>query len=189
MSTPEPHPALTPLLPLVGTWRGTGRGDYPTIEPFAYVEEVVLAPGPFVPAQAEPPRSSAARSGRDGSARSAGRSGPGKPFLAYDQRTRDAADDGPLHAETGYWRPVGDGGLEVVIVQPTGITERLLGTWDGSVAELADDDVRGTPTAKSVTRTVRRFELDGDVLRYSMSMAAVGHGLTHHLAAELHRVT
>jgi hypothetical protein len=158
VSSPEPHPALTPLLPLVGTWRGTGRGEYPTIDPFVYVEEISLTPG------------------------------PGKPFLVYGQRTRDADDDRPLHAETGYWRPVGDAGLEVVLAHPTGITERLLGSWDGVVVELADDAVAATPTAKSVTRTARRFELDGDVLRYTMAMAAVGHGLTHHLAAELHRV-
>ncbi len=118
-----------------------------------------------------------------------GRSGPGKPFLTYTQRTRDAADDAPLHAETGYWRPVGDDAIELVIAQPTGITERLSGTWDGSVADLSDDDVAITPTAKSVTRTHRRFELDGDVLRYTMAMAAVGQPLTHHLAAELRRAT
>jgi hypothetical protein len=37
------HPALSSLAPLLGTWRGEGRGEYPTIEPFAYGEEVTFA--------------------------------------------------------------------------------------------------------------------------------------------------
>jgi THAP4-like, heme-binding beta-barrel domain len=36
-----PLPAdLEPLRPLVGTWRGTGRGRYPTIDPFGFEAEV-----------------------------------------------------------------------------------------------------------------------------------------------------
>lgn len=34
------HKALAPLEMLVGTWRGEGRGEYPTIEAFDYGEEV-----------------------------------------------------------------------------------------------------------------------------------------------------
>ncbi len=40
--SPELHPDLLPLAFLVGTWRGRGTGDYPTIEPFSYVEEVAI---------------------------------------------------------------------------------------------------------------------------------------------------
>ena len=42
-SGPDLHPALLPLLPLVGTWRGTGKGGYPTIEDFDYGQQVVFA--------------------------------------------------------------------------------------------------------------------------------------------------
>ena len=52
------HPDLAPVQFLVGSWRGEGHGQYPTIEPFRYTEEVSYDPG------------------------------PGKPFLLYTQRTR-----------------------------------------------------------------------------------------------------
>ena len=41
MDQPPPvHPELQPLAGLLGTWRGEGAGEYPTITSFGYGEEV-----------------------------------------------------------------------------------------------------------------------------------------------------
>ena len=82
----------------------------------------------------------------------------GKPLLSYTQRTWHPAKGFAMHAEMGFWRPQPGGRVEIVLAHPTGIAEVQEGT------------------------------VDGDVLRYEVRMAAVGVPLTHHLAAELHRI-
>ena len=114
----------------------------------------------------------------------------GKPFVAYTQKTKDAATGAPLHAEVGYLRPQPDGRLELVLVQPSGITELLEGTVEGRDIRLVSTTVLGTASAKPVTATERRFRVDDDeVLHASVAMAAMGLELQHHLASEMRRVT
>ncbi len=40
---PPLHKGLEPIAFLLGTWRGEGKGRYPTIEPFSYGEEVTFS--------------------------------------------------------------------------------------------------------------------------------------------------
>lgn len=153
------HPDLAPLAFLAGTWTGRGRGTYPTIEDFDYTEEITFSHG-------------------------------AKPFLLYVQRTWDtSAPRRPLHTETGYWRPGGSGRVEAVIAQPTGIVEVEEGTVSGTTIELTATFVGLTSTAKEVTTMERRLDVDGDELRYRLSMGAVGQIHQVHLEAVLVRRT
>lgn len=111
----------------------------------------------------------------------------GKPFLAYTQRTRHAEDGRPLHAEMGYFRPVGADGVELSLAHPTGVTEIATGTLVGHRIDLASTVVGLTPTAKEVTAVERTLEVDDAVLHYTVRMAAVGQPLQHHLSAALRR--
>ncbi|MGE0877851.1 MAG: FABP family protein [Acidimicrobiia bacterium] len=112
----------------------------------------------------------------------------GKPFLVYTQRTQ-GLDGAPMHAETGYWRSVGDGLLEVVLAQPFGAVEISEGSANGGTIELHTTSVVTTATAKRVDEVVRRFTVTGDEMAYDVAMAAVGVPLTHHLSARLLRNT
>lgn len=153
------HPDLAPLAFLIGVWKGRGKGYYPTIEPFEYLEEATYTPG------------------------------PGKPFIAYSQRTRRAGGEGePLHSETGYIRPAGPGTAELVIAQPTGIVEVHTGEVRGNRVEFRTDLVGLSQTAVEVVEARRQFEVEGDTMRYRLWMAAVGQNVQPHLEAVLARV-
>lgn len=154
---PGIHPDLEPIAFLLGTWKGEGRGEYPSIQSFEYGEEVRFW------------------------------NVPGKPFLLYTQRTWTLHDDQPRHSEMGYWRPAAGGGVEIVLAHPTGIAEIQEGTVRGNRIEVASTVVGLTGTAKEVTRIERTFEVRDDVLAYELRMSAVGQPLQGHLRAELRR--
>ena len=112
----------------------------------------------------------------------------GKPFLVYQQRTWALDDGRPLHTEMGYWR-CGEGGrIELVLAHALGLAEVEEGRVEDNRIELHSTRMGRTSTAKAMEGITRVFEVDGDVLRYELSMAAVDMPIQNHLNAELHRV-
>ncbi len=112
----------------------------------------------------------------------------GKPFLAYSQRTWALDNGRPLHSEAGFWRPKADGAVELVLAIPTGHVEIEEGTVEGTTVSLSSRLVGMTASAKAVTAVTRQVVVEGDVLHYVVSMAAVGEPLQEHLTAELRRL-
>lgn len=118
--------------------------------------------------------------------------GLAKGLMRYSQSTTSSMGS-LLHQELGYLRiNKEDSVLELIIAQPTGIAEILVGgvSVDGSEFrfELHSDAVMTTPSAKEVTRTGRYFHLVDDELSYQLFMEAVGEKYQLHLEASLVRV-
>lgn len=161
---PQEHPDLAPLSFLLGRWEGFGKGDYPTIEPFDFIQELTFTHNgkPFLIYTS-------------------------KSWLLEKDGTRGR----PLGTETGYWRPKPDNHVEVVLAHPTGIVEIYLGEVSGTRVEMATDAVARTASAKPVTAGKRLYGLvdsqrEGEKdLAYAYDMAAMGLPLQPHLWARL----
>jgi hypothetical protein len=157
---PELHPDVAVLSPLLGTWEGSGTGEYPTIDDFAYLESITFSHvgKPFV-----------AYTQRT---RHAETSAPMHAETGYLRVPRPGSIEIVMAQPTGlaeiYEGAVVGGDVPLVIdVRSTSIT--------------------ATSTAKEVTITERTISVTGDDLHYTFRMAAVGQPLQHHLSATLHR--
>jgi THAP4-like, heme-binding beta-barrel domain len=163
---PDLHPALLGLLPFVGVWRGRGGGEYPTIDGFAYAQEIRFSHDgrPFLFYES-------------------------RAWLLED----DGTPIRPSHREAGFWRAVQREGkaadeVEVLLTSPTGIMELYIGRIGNMRVELATDAVVRTVTAKEVTAGQRLYGIVDGALLYAQEMAAVGQSMRPHLSAKLDRV-
>jgi hypothetical protein len=154
------HPDCAPVAWMLGTWRGNGKGDYPTIEPYDYGQELVFA--------------------HDGR--------PFFHYFArawivdeHHEKVREAA------LETGFLRCRPEGKVELVLAHHTGFAEIWYGEAGDGKLELTTDAVARTESAKEVTAGHRLYgNVEGDLL-YAYDMAAVGQALQPHLWARLKR--
>ena len=156
---PELHPQCEPLTPLLGTWQGGGEGQYPTIDDFAYTEELTFGHvgKPFV-SMIQRTRNSVT----------------GEPLHSEAGYMR-ALPDGAL--ELTLAQPSGVTEIHLGTVRATD---------GGLVIELRSEAVGMTPTAKEVTSVRRELTIEDGTLISELWMAAVGHSdLLHHLRGEL----
>jgi hypothetical protein len=163
---PDLHASLSGLLPFVGIWRGRGSGDYPTIEPFEYAQEIRISHDgrPFLAYES-------------------------RAWLV----TPEGEPIRPGGREWGWWRPVMVEGkatdeIEAMFCTPTGIMELHVGQLRGVQLEMSTDAVMRTATAKEVSAGHRLYGIVDRALLYAQDMAAVGQPLTAHLAARLTRI-
>jgi hypothetical protein len=163
---PDLHPALRGLVPFIGVWRGRGHGEYPTIQPFEYGQEVRISHDgrPFAHYES-------------------------RTWLLGEDDTPIR----PSHREVGFWRPVVVDGkpteeIEVLLTHATGLLELYLGRVDGVRIEMATDAVVRTATAKEVNSGQRLYGIVDRALLYAYEMAAMGQPLQAHLSARLDRV-
>jgi THAP4-like, heme-binding beta-barrel domain len=156
---------------LIGRWGGIGEGQYPTIAPFRFEQIVEFACD-------------------------------GRPFLEY-RSVSWIVDDAnnrirPAATESGYWRPLPENGVEIVMSHPTGFVE----TWHGKVSvgaianaritaakiELHTDAVVRLQSAKELDAGSRLYGLVEGRLLWTYDMKAVGEPMQNHLAAALDRI-
>ena len=156
---PALNPGIAALAPLLGTWSGRGRGSYPTIEAFDYIEDVTIGH------TGKPFLTYAQRT----------RSDEGLPLHAETGYIR-LPEAGRIELVIAH--PTG-----VAEVQQGTVTV------DGPqiAIDVRSTAIGLTGSAKPVTALARSIRVLGDELRYHLDMAAVGEPLQHHLAATLHR--
>jgi nitrobindin-like protein len=154
------HPDLMPVAFLLGQWHGNGHGDYPTIEPFEFGQEVGFT--------------------HDGR--------PFLHYLSRSWLVdADGTAGRPLAIETGFLRMRPDREIELLLTHPTGFAEIYYGSVEGARIVLATDAVVRTSSAKEYVAGQRLYGLvEGDLL-WTFDMAAQGQEMQSHIWARLQR--
>lgn len=152
---------LAPLAWLIGRWEGAGVVGYPTIDSANFGQQVEV--------------------GHDG-----------RPFLTWRSRSWLLDDSGnqvrPLATELGFWRPLPDDEVELVLAHPTGIVELYHGTTSPAKIEVRTDGVLRSPQAREYNAAHRLYGYVNSSLMWAMDMAAGGQQMASHVSAELKRV-
>ncbi len=154
------HIDCAPLAWMLGTWRGNGHGDYPSIDKFEFGQELIFT--------------------HDGR--------PFFHYMARSWILDDAGEkvrDGAI--ETGFIRCRPEGQVEVVLSHNTGFSEVWYGTAGDARMEIVTDAIVRTESAKEYVAGKRLYGyVEGDLL-YAYDMAAMGQALQPHIWARLQR--
>jgi hypothetical protein len=167
------HPDLMPVAWLLGTWQGNGKGEYPTIDAYAFEQEIVFAHDgrSFLHYF-----SRAWVTNEDGERTAPGALETGFLRLGADQ----PQEDGEI-APTGHQ-------IEMVLAHPSGYAEVWYGAVDGPRLTLATDVVARTSTAEDYTAGQRMYGLVEGDLMYAYDVAALEQPMQSHTWGRLTRV-
>lgn len=151
------HPDCEQLAFLLGTWRGAGQGEYPTIEDFNYTEEATFGHvgKPFLAYTQKTKNADT-----------------GEPLHAEAGYLRAVGDN---RIELIIVQPSGVVELHSGTVTGTKL-DLSLDTVDTSPTAKSVTDVWRSMWVD-----------EAGTLNYRLTMAAVGQAMSHHLSAELHR--
>ena len=149
---------------LLGEWSGSGKGEFPTIEPFEYLETITFS------CDGRPPLHYEQKTKR---------------------RRAGQAEYIPSHWESGFIRVLPDGQVELTCAQNGGRLEMLRGSLEqtevGFILRLQSTAFLNDPR---MLQTSRIITLDGDTLHYTQNMHTTAvPGSTHHVEATLQRVS
>jgi hypothetical protein len=157
----DPMKLIQKLSILLGIWKGDGKGKFPTIEPFDYIEELTF----------ERHKS--------------------KPIMHFIQKTWNKSSMDYMHWESGFFIAKDDGTWEISNSQGGGRTEVLHGTMseetDGTMVLSFSSKVIGND--EKIAKTGREFKIKGKTLHYVVTMQT--HGMKdsqQHLEATLTKV-
>lgn len=155
-----PRP-LASLAWLIGRWEGAGVIGYPGMESANFGQEVICRHD-------------------------------GRPFLEWQSRMWKLDSDGnkvePIDMEMGFWRPLPNNEVELVLTHPTGIVEMYYGETSPAKIELRTDGVLRSPHAPEYTAATRLMGYVNSNLMWAMDIASGGHPMQSYASAELKRV-
>lgn len=160
---PPVSDALLALLPLIGVWRGFGRGVVASSgREFGYGQQISFVHD-------------------------------GRPFLAYESRSWLVDEAGVVirqaWRESGFWRPgAGQDDVELVVASNTGQALVFAGSAGDQTWDLTTVSARHASTAKAVDGERRLYAVRGAQLSYATELAPVGRPLAPHLNGRLHPV-
>lgn len=152
---------LAPLAWLIGRWEGAGVIGYPGMESANFGQEVICRHD-------------------------------GRPFLEWHSRMWRLDDAGnkveAIDTEVGYWRPLPNNEVELMLTHPTGIVEMYYGQTSPAKIELRTDGVIRSPQTNEYNAASRLLGYVNSNLMWAMDIAAGGHKLQSYASAELKKV-
>lgn len=162
---------MKPLTWLIGEWKGTGNGGFPTMDPFDYDNHIRVS---FLEEAFNQ-----------------------DPLIHFEEIVwiKENGVRKFKHWETGFFKPTEDNRIQFYVSHNTGRIEVTYGHWikidsNKRSFELAleSDFIRNDKDLKVTHRSYRKFILENEKMSYALQMSTEDiYNRSHHLSAEMKR--